>query len=79
MVTLPRAYGAYGAYPRPPYVPLALGIPDDIADELLRLHGNPSVWWVGQFLRYLWRPQPWLDEELVRTQIELDFQHPIVG
>ena len=73
MVTLPRAYGP----PRPPYVPL--GIPDDISDELLRLHGNPSAWWVGQFLRYLWRPQPWLDEELVRTQIELDFQHPIVG
>lgn len=42
--------------PRPAFIPPA--IPADLAPRLLRLHGDPVVWWVGEFLRYLLRPQP---------------------
>jgi len=62
---------------RPPYMPLA--IPDELYDRLLRLHGNPPVWWIGQFIRYLWRPQPWLKQELMETEAKIDFKSPIVG
>uniref|UniRef100_A0A4W6EKY4 Alpha-(1,6)-fucosyltransferase n=1 Tax=Lates calcarifer TaxID=8187 RepID=A0A4W6EKY4_LATCA len=47
-------------HPRPPYLPLA--IPEDLAPRLQRLHGDPSVWWVSQFVKYLVRPQAWLGE-----------------
>ncbi|XP_078492262.1 alpha-(1,6)-fucosyltransferase-like [Ciona intestinalis] len=66
-----------GVANRPPYLPL--GIPDDLSERLLRLHGNPSVWWVGQFMRYLLRPQAWLDTEVNEAMKGIDFNDPIVG
>ncbi|ROL43023.1 Alpha-(1,6)-fucosyltransferase [Anabarilius grahami] len=52
-------------HPRPPYLPLA--IPEDLAPRLQRLHGDPSVWWVSQFVKYLVRPQAWLEKEIQET------------
>uniref|UniRef100_A0A671Q8T0 Alpha-(1,6)-fucosyltransferase n=1 Tax=Sinocyclocheilus anshuiensis TaxID=1608454 RepID=A0A671Q8T0_9TELE len=53
-------------HPRPPYLPLA--IPEDLADRLQRLHGDPPVWWVSQFVKYLIRPQAWLLKEMVHVR-----------
>ncbi|XP_051510281.1 alpha-(1,6)-fucosyltransferase-like isoform X1 [Myxocyprinus asiaticus] len=64
-------------HPRPPYLPLA--IPEDLAPRLQRLHGDPSVWWVSQFVKYLVRPQAWLEKEIQETGVKLGFKHPIVG
>lgn len=64
-------------HPRPPYLPLA--IPEDLAPRLHRLHGDPSVWWVSQFVKYLVRPQPWLEKEMQEAGIKLGFKHPIIG
>ncbi|KAL3875017.1 hypothetical protein ACJMK2_037959 [Sinanodonta woodiana] len=64
-------------HPRPEYLPLA--IPDDIGDRLIRLHGDPSVWWIGQFVKYLTRPQQHLLEEMEKTKRNLGFKNPIVG
>lgn len=64
-------------HPRPPYLPLA--IPEDLAARLQRLHGDPSVWWVSQFVKYLVRPQAWLEKEITETGIKLGFKHPIIG
>ncbi|KAK3516289.1 hypothetical protein QTP70_009366 [Hemibagrus guttatus] len=64
-------------HPRPPYLPLA--IPEDLAPRLQRLHGDPSVWWVSQFVKYLVRPQPWLEKEIQEAGIKLGFKHPIIG
>ncbi|KAK3595505.1 hypothetical protein CHS0354_021604 [Potamilus streckersoni] len=64
-------------HPRPEYLPLA--IPDDIGDRLIRLHGDPSVWWIGQFVKYLTRPQQHLVDEIERTKRNLGFKNPIVG
>lgn len=64
-------------HPRPPYLPLA--IPEDLAPRLQRLHGDPSVWWVSQFVKYLVRPQSWLEKEIQQTTTKLGFKHPIIG
>ena len=66
-----------GMHPRPDYMPQA--IPADLAPRLLRLHGHPFAWWVGQFLKYLLRPQPQLQETLAATEKRLHFKNPIVG
>lgn len=64
-------------HPRPPYLPLA--IPEDLAPRLQRLHGDPSVWWVSQFVKYLVRPQAWLEKEIQQSTAKLGFKHPIIG
>uniref|UniRef100_A0A8C6NI20 Alpha-(1,6)-fucosyltransferase n=2 Tax=Nothobranchius furzeri TaxID=105023 RepID=A0A8C6NI20_NOTFU len=64
-------------HPRPPYLPLA--VPEDLAPRLQRLHGDPSVWWVSQFVKYLVRPQAWLEKEIQQSTAKLGFKHPIIG
>ncbi|XP_062585008.1 alpha-(1,6)-fucosyltransferase-like [Saccostrea cucullata] len=64
-------------HPRPDYLPLSF--PKDLADRLIRVHGDPTVWWIGQFVKYLTRPQPHLKQELRRAKQELNFVGPIVG
>ncbi|XP_052001997.1 alpha-(1,6)-fucosyltransferase-like [Xyrauchen texanus] len=64
-------------HPRPPYLPLA--IPEDLADRLQRLHGDPPVWWVSQFVKYLIRPQAWLTKEMQEATTKMGFKHPIIG
>ncbi|KAM3918065.1 alpha-(1,6)-fucosyltransferase isoform 1-T2 [Leptodactylus fuscus] len=64
-------------HPRPPYLPL--GVPEDLADRLIRLHGDPAVWWVSQFVKYLIRPQPWLEKEIEEATKKLGFKHPVIG
>lgn len=64
-------------YPRPPYMPQA--IPRDLSERLIRLHGHPFVWWLGQFLKYLIRPQPALADDIEETRKRLRFRNPIVG
>jgi len=63
--------------PKPPFLPPA--IPADLADRIIRLHGDPIVWWVSQFLLYMLRPQPALQQLLDKTVENHNFQHPIVG
>ena len=62
---------------RPDFMPLA--IPDDIADRLKRVHMNPAVWWIGQFVDYLIRPNTDLKLHLQKEQDQLVFSRPIVG
>ncbi len=64
-------------HPRPPHMPLA--IPEDLAPRLMRLHGNPAAWWIGQFLRFLLKPQPHLQRDIDSTTTRMGFQNPIVG
>ncbi|KAB0341071.1 hypothetical protein FD755_013894 [Muntiacus reevesi] len=64
-------------HPRPPYLPLA--VPEDLADRLVRVHGDPAVWWVSQFVKYLIRPQPWLEKEIEEATRKLGFKHPVIG
>ncbi|CAM9841230.1 alpha-(1,6)-fucosyltransferase [Lampetra fluviatilis] len=64
-------------HPRPPYLPLA--VPEDLWERVSRLHGDPSVWWVSQFIKFLVRPQPQLEQEIQQNAEKMGFEHPIVG
>lgn len=63
--------------PRPPFLPLA--IPKDISERLIKAHGDPTVWWIAQFVKYLMRPQEDLIDFLSSTSKNIQFEHPIVG
>ncbi|KAH3859244.1 alpha-(1,6)-fucosyltransferase-like isoform X2 [Dreissena polymorpha] len=63
--------------PRPRFLPLA--IPEDLADRLTHVHGDPSAWWVGQFVTYLTRPNAMLEQFLDEAKQKLGFTNPIVG
>ena len=63
--------------PRPKFLPPA--IPADLAPRIRRLHGDPIVWWVAQFLRYMLRPQEELKKVLQATEEAMEFASPIVG
>lgn len=56
-----------------------MAIPEDIAERLIRLHGNPFVWFTGQLMQYLLRPQAWLKEFLDTKYKSIEFTTPIVG
>lgn len=63
--------------PKPPFLPLS--VPEDLAPRLIRLHGNPFVWWVGQILKYLLRPHENTANMLQDTMTKMGFKRPIVG
>lgn len=63
--------------PRPAFLPLA--IPADLAPRLMRVHGDPAAWWIGQFVKYLLRFQPPTQAMIDRGIEKLDFRGPIVG
>lgn len=59
------------------FVPLT--VPEDLAPRLDRLHGDPPVWWVGQFIKYLLRPKRTLKKFWKKASKILKFKRPIVG
>lgn len=62
---------------RPPYLPLA--IPRDLSDRLIRLHGDPRVWWVSQFIKYILRYQPETHKMINDAERKMNFTKPVVG
>lgn len=44
-----------------------------------RLTDDPSVWFIAQFVKYMMRPQPALQEDLNKVKDDLKFKTPIVG
>jgi len=61
----------------PPYIPVVL--PEDLAGRINVLHGDPAVWWIGQFLKYMLRPQPSTAIAFHEFGKQVNFQTPIVG
>ncbi|XP_017767403.1 PREDICTED: alpha-(1,6)-fucosyltransferase [Eufriesea mexicana] len=64
-------------YPKPSFQPPS--VPADLAPRLEKLHGHPLVWWVGQVLKYLMRPQEHVKRTLDYAKERLGFKKPIVG
>lgn len=62
---------------RPDYLPQA--VPKDLADALKHLHGAPFVWFAGQLLSYVMRPNPQMRAQIDKARQQLQFQSPIVG
>lgn len=64
-------------HPRPDFMPQA--IPEDLAPRLMSFHGDPPVWWIGQLVRYLVRPQKFLQDDIDTASKNMGFEKPIVG
>lgn len=64
-------------HPRPDFMPLA--IPEDLAPRLMTFHGDAPVWWIGQMVRYLMRPNKQLQDEIASAAERMGFQRPVVG
>jgi glycoprotein 6-alpha-L-fucosyltransferase len=58
---------------------MPMAITEDLSERLIHLHGHTYVWFIGQFMKYLLRPQPWLSQFIEEKYITLGFQTPIVG
>lgn len=56
-----------------------MAIPEDLSERLIHLHGHPFAWFMGQLMKYLLRPQPWLSEFIEKKYRDIQFQTPIVG
>ncbi len=64
---------------RPTSTFLPCAIPRDIADDLLTFHNHPCAWWVGQFVKFLLRPNSKYNSTL-STLFKAAFkQRPVVG
>lgn len=75
VVKLPIIDGLHG---RPPFLPLAF--PEFLASDLLKLHSNPPVFFISQFLRYLMRPNDELAKRITEAASKVPFNKgPVVG
>jgi len=50
-------------------------IPDWLREQVEVFHGKPPVWWIGQFIRFLWKPNQGVRKEFEKIKMK----HPIVG
>ncbi|KAF5294266.1 hypothetical protein FQR65_LT10852 [Abscondita terminalis] len=64
-------------YPRSKYLPLA--VPEDLAYRLITVHGNPSAWWVGQILNYIWKPQIITLSHIKQNTEHIKLENPYVA
>ena len=63
--------------PRPDFFPKS--IPKDISERLIRLHGDPFAWWMGQFFKYSMRMNQPFHEHIDNLTRRLGYEKPIVG
>nr|XP_027231423.1 alpha-(1,6)-fucosyltransferase-like [Penaeus vannamei] len=63
--------------PRPNYFPRSL--PRDFGQRLVKVHGDPFAWWMGQFFKYAMRMTEGFQEYVEKLGARLGFESPIVG
>lgn len=56
-----------------------LAVPNEFHSRIQLFHGNPFVWWIGQFCKYIFKYQPDLKIEIEKKKKRLAFKKPIVG
>ncbi len=54
-------------------------MPEDLASRIMRFHGRPYIWWLGQFLKYMTRPTDEFRADMEDTKQRTGFANPIVG
>ena len=64
-------------HPRPDFMPQA--IPEDLASRLKTFHGDAPVWWIGQMVKYLMRPNQFTQQQIDKSRDRMKFTGPIVG
>jgi len=61
----------------PPFDPLVL--PEDLSRRISVLHGDPAVWWIGQFVNFIMRHQLSTHDILEEYEDNMGFEGPTVG
>ena len=61
----------------PPFMPQA--IPKELADKLFTFHQHPFLWFAGQILLYLLRPNEQLRRFIADRKKALDMKKPYAG
>ena len=59
----------FGKHSRPAFLPPM--VPKDLNDRIMRLHGGPVLWWLSQFVKFLWKFQP--ETKLRLKHLEKEF------
>lgn len=54
-------------------------LPSELGSQLVHLFDQPLVWWYGQFIKYLFRPNAVFEDYLKSKKSEIGFSSPIVG
>ena len=56
------------------YIPRFLPpfIPEDLSERLVRLNEDPALWWMSQFVKFLWKFQP--TTQLMLRSLSKDFE-----
>ena len=68
---------SFGKHSRPKFLPPM--VPKDLIDRIMRLHGNPVLWWLSQFVKFLWKFQPETQSLLKESEKELGKKAITVG
>ena len=63
--------------PKPIYLPQS--VPREFADRIFAFHEKPFVWFAGQFLSYLMRPNNEVKEFISNKKKSLGITKPYVG
>ena len=62
---------------RPKFLPPM--VPKDLIDRIMSIHGNPVLWWISQFVRYLWKFQPKIQFQLKESEKDFGSDAITVG
>ena len=62
-----------------PQLPSITAIPRDLFDQMKDIHGCPFVWFAGQFLKYVMRPNPNLELYMQERRRALSLPQTLMG
>ncbi|KAG1659594.1 Alpha-(1,6)-fucosyltransferase [Nymphon striatum] len=62
-------------YPNGP----VLRIPAELQQVVKRFHKDPNIWWVGQIVKYLFKPGSWAASEIKSSFYDKIGNQPVVG
>ncbi|CAK8682849.1 unnamed protein product [Clavelina lepadiformis] len=57
----------------------AFAIPHNLEEKIKVLHDDPNSWWIGQIMRYVFRPKPWVTDKVQQIKRKLNLTRPYVS
>ncbi|CAK8682859.1 unnamed protein product [Clavelina lepadiformis] len=57
----------------------AFTIPKSLQERIEVLHDDPNLWWIGQIMRYLFRPSHWITDKVQQIKQKINLVHPYVS
>jgi len=54
-------------------------MPKSIGQKLIKLHNDPKAFWFGQFIKYILRPNKFINQLMSDAEKKLELPHRYVG